>query len=667
MHILLLALTQAQLQLVPQPREIAVLRSQPLPQGIAVTVPANADDRFAVADLLDHLRERGIRTAATGSARIVIRRVALDPAMREEGYVIVPDTVARRLTVQANTAAGVFYALQTIKQLIEGSGAGATIHFARVRDWPAMRWRGVHDDVSRGPFPTLEFQKKQIRTFAAYKINTYSPYFEHTLQFASHPIVAPPGGSMSREDVRELVAYARRYHIQVIPEQQTFGHLHHLLKWELYGATGETQRGHVLAPDQPRSLEIVKETFAEIDSLFPGRFLHIGADETFELGRGQTAERVRTEGIGPVYLGYLTRVANALAPTGKQLLFWGDVAQNHPELVGSLPKNLSAVAWGYGARPSFDNQITPYRNAGIETWIAPGVSNWNRVYPDNDVALRNIQRFVADGQRLGAVGVLNTSWDDDGDALFNQTWYGILFGASAGWQPGEADTAAFARAYGRVFHDDATGSIDAAQQKLAAAHARLRPAGGASTYLFWLDPWSAEGQVASRQVLPLASDVRVLAESALVHVARARAATPRLRERDALDALELGARRIDFLAAKFQFADEVARMYARAESLAADTGAAARSGAGRELSDISGINGRLQDLRDGFATLRQLYEDAWLRENHPYWRHNVLARFDLSTQLWIQRMDVVQAARREWQRSRKLPSATAVGIPAAVP
>src|SRR5205823_7488228 len=112
------------------------------------------------------------------------------------------------------------------------------------------------------------------------------------------------------------------------------------------------------------------------------------------------------------------------------------------------------------------------------------------------------------------------------------------------------------------------------------------------------------------------------AESALVNVANARRVQPRLRESDALDAMSLGARRVDFIGMKFQFADEITAMYARAA--AADTSRDGRTNAGRELSDIAGMNGRAQDLRDGYTLPRELYERAWLRESRPYWLSNVL-------------------------------------------
>ena len=409
---------QQPLFLVPQPREARVEREVALPRGVDIVAPADSADAFAARDLRDARREGGVLIASGGaSARVVLLRssapaakslmarskLAVDPAMRDEGYVLVPD--GNTLVVIGATAPGVFYGAQTVKQLVVGRGSRAVLRMAAVRDWPAMRHRGVQDDLSRGPVPTLDFMKGQLRTFAAYKINVYSPYFEHTLAYRGHPLIAPPGGGISREDVAELVAYARRYHIDVIPEQEAFGHLHHVLKYELYAPLAETPRGHVLAPGQPGSMSLIKQWFAEIDTLFPSKFVHIGADETFELGRGQTAERIRRDSIGPVYLGFLKDIVESIRKPGKKYLFWGDVAVNHPNLVRSLPKEMIAVPWDYGAGQSYDRQITPFTQAGIETWVAPGVSSWNRVYPNYNIAFINIRNFVRDGQRLGATGM----------------------------------------------------------------------------------------------------------------------------------------------------------------------------------------------------------------------------------------------------------------------
>jgi hypothetical protein len=229
--------------LIPQPREFEPQPNVSLAAGVNILVPGHdSDDRFAAADLASELKERGIRIGENAGAmhicllrdssplaqRVLSReKIAMDDAMRAEGYILLPGP--HESYIVAHTGAGVFYGVQTMKQLIKDGADGSVLLGCKIRDWPAMRYRGVHDDLSRGPVPTLEFQKKQIRTFAAYKINVYSPYFENTMQYASNPLPALPGGSISLEDAKALVAYARPYHVTIIPEQEAFGHLHKVL------------------------------------------------------------------------------------------------------------------------------------------------------------------------------------------------------------------------------------------------------------------------------------------------------------------------------------------------------------------------------------------------------------------------------------------------------
>jgi hexosaminidase len=654
--------------------------------GLFVSTGDDPDDRLAADELIGVLGTRGVpiarstasagvqvhlhRVGSAGANRALARvRAVFDTSMQLEGYVLA--TGPGVVDIVASTDAGIFYGVQTLKQLVVGAGATARVRGARIRDWPAMRWRGLHDDMSRGPIPTVEFQKRIVRQLAAYKINVYSPYFEHTFDYASYPLSAPPGGRVTPAEMRDLVAYARRYHVEVIPEQEAFGHLHLLLKNETHAPLAETPNGHVMAPGQPGAMEFVRKTFKELDATFPGSFFHIGADETFELGRGQTRARVleearrlkndEREGVGAVYLDFVTRIARELAPYQRKLLFWGDVAMNHPALVRTLPKELIAVAWWYDPIPSFDKFLQPFKDVGMTTWVAPGINNWNRVYPNNHNALINIRNFARDGQRYGSTGLLNTNWDDDGDALLNQGWMGILWGAAAAWQPGESSIDRFQEAYGPLFHGDTTGGVLEAELALIEAHRALTDAkvGDANTNLFWMDPWGAEGRVMSERILPIARTVRLAAERAIIGIRRARAAGTR--EPDALDAMELGARRVNLLAMQFQFAQQIAEMYTRAEASVADTDPATTPV--RDLGDASGINGRLQDLRDEYAIAKDLYVDLWKRENRPYWLTNVAVRFDQSMMRWITRADAVSHARAQWYRTRVLPRAADIGFP----
>lgn len=668
----------APIPLIPLPREVVRGVRVSIASGIAVTHAGSGDDAFTARDLAESLAERRIRVdtvATTGRYRIELirlgtaratqvmrdHRMVFDTAMSAEGYLLLADSSATHII--GATSRGLFYGAQTLKQLVTGAGARAELQAASIRDWPAMKYRGFHDDLSRGPIPTLAYQKAQIRRFAAVKLNVYSPYFEHSLAYAGNPLIAPPRGAMTREDVRELVAYAAKYHIDVIPEQEAFGHLHHVLKYEIYSDLAETPHGHVLAPGKPGSMELIKSWFAQIDTLFPSRFIHIGADETVELGRGQTRDRVKAEGLGTVYLQFLRDVNTALKPTGKRLMFWADIAMESPQLVRILPREMVAVCWDYWSFNGFERCLKPFKDAGMETWVAPGVNNWNHVYPNNAVALRNIQAFVRDGQAYGATGVLNTNWDDDGDALFEQVWYGVLFGAAAGWQQGESSIPEFERAYGRVFHGDTTGKIDEAQRKLTAAHAALLQTnqGDGRSELYWLDPWSTEGQIVSAKIRPGLRQLRIQAESALVLIAQARAQQPDLREQSALEAMEVGARRLDFIGMKFQFADEIAQMYARASTpINAQTN--------EDLNDIaSPLNGRIGDLKEGYVLGREVYEHAWANENRPTYLGNLTNRYDASAQLWIGRHDKIRAAMAQYRRNKTLPRMEELGIPRPAP
>jgi hexosaminidase len=335
--------------------------------------------------------------------------------------------------------------------------------------------------------------------------------------------------------------------------------------------------------------------------------------------------------------------------------------------VGTLPKDMIAVSWHYDAKPDFTKNLEPFLKSGLETWVAPGVNNWNRVYPDNNEALGNIKNFVRDGQKLGAKGMLNTVWNDDGEGIFDENWFGLLFGAAAAWQPGESSDENFIASYGQAFHGDETGKISQAQQEVMAAQAVLRKADlyGAEDGYFWVDPFSPEGRQVAAKLMPVVSELRLHAEKAITLLSQARAAG-KLDNQEALDALELGARRIDFIGTKFQFAQECADLYGKAQAAAASGDKNRWDEVGEAMYTIGSNNGRLEDIRDGYAQLGQLYKDAWLRDNRPYWLAVNMARYDRAAQLWVGRSMAWQVVIQKWDATHTLPPAEQVGLPAAV-
>ena len=136
-----------------------------------------------------------------------------------------------------------------------------------------------------------------------------------------------------------------------------------------------------------------------------------------------------------------------------------------------------------------------------------------------------------------------------------------------------------------------------------------------------------------------------------------------LRETAAIDALELGARRMDFIGLKFQLADEIAEGYQRAFAMQNTKDRKQRMDVSRELSDINGVNGRIQDYIDGYSLMRDLFEQAWYRSNRAYGLRPVLEKYDYNIGIWEARSDRVHSAQRQWSDTHTLPPAGDLGIP----
>ena len=582
--------------------------------------------------------------------------INLDDKLGEEGYALYAST--ERVIIAARTGQGLFYGAQTLRQLIDrGDGKRATCQAVAIKDWPTMRWRGVHDDISRGPVPTLDYMKKQIRTCAAFKLNMFSLYIEHTFDYQKHPLIAPKEGALTADDVKQLVEYGKRYYVTIVPEQQAFGHLHHVLKNEIYNEIAETPHGHVLAPVNEKSYEFIKDIYSELVPLFPGPLFHIGADETFELGRGQTKARADEVGLGLVYIEHLKRVAEIVKPYNKRLMFWGDIAIKYPKLLDIMPKDVIAVAWNYNAGAQFDDLLKPYKDAGIDIFVSPGANNWNRIFPNFDTAFINIKNLVRDGQKYGALGMLNTTWDDDGEALFAMTWPAIVFGAACSWQEGEAGIENFKSKYDWAFYRNTDNTFRDAIQSLTRAHSILRAAGAgeANDEAFWTNPFSEVGASYIEKAAAAAKDVRLEAERALASLYRNRAKAKA--NLDTVDYLIFAALRLDLLGMKIQFAIEMNKYYWEAYLNMSN-----RSLVLRNLNEIASVNARLQDLRDQTTRLRGMYSDLWTRENRPYWLGNVVVRYDNLASLFQSKIQAVQEAKAQYREQSTLPTPQQMGF-----
>ncbi len=660
------ALAADQLKLIPYPRQVEQREGTftiSATTRIVLSPKYAKEDRLAAEMLAEEIESAaGIKTKIVTAAVVPPNSIRLsrlgDAAVGDNGfhadtdeaYLLLADS--HRILVAGKGAPGLFYGVQTLRQLLVPVGKKVVCPAISIKDWPTMQWRGVHYDLSRGPIPTLAYMEKVIRTMAEYKVNLFSLYLEHVFDFPDQSIIAPKEAAITPAMVRELVTYAEKYHVTILPEQQAFGHLHHVLKWEMYSDMAERPHGHVLSPENPKSYEFIKSMYSQLVPLFPGPLFHIGADETFELGLGQTKAKADEVGLGRVYLEHVQKVAAIMQPYHKRLMFWGDIAMHYPELLKILPKDVIAVAWQYNDKSNFDAELKPYKDAGLDLFVSPGVNNWNRIFPNLNVAYVNTRNFVRDGQKYNALGMLNTVWMDDGEALFGMNWSPLVLGAACSWQQGECSLDQFSDAYDWAFYRNQDHSFHDALMKLAATHTLLKGVNlrDAEDNAFWIDPFSEAWADYAAKALPIAHDLRMDAETALDMLYRNRDKV-RLHA-DTIDPLLLAGYRLDLLGMKVQFMAEIGDYYADAVG-----NAAANRRGNRDLSEISGTNARLQDLRDATTRVRDMYAAEWLRENSPYWLGNVTVRYDnLASSIQAKITELHSVSRKD------LPSATEIGF-----
>jgi hexosaminidase len=660
----------ARIQVIPGPKQITTGESAfaiSRDTRVSLADSKSAEDRFAAQDFIDDVvatadvrlaigsSRRQILIGSINNARIAeaLRKISIDvPAsLNDEGYVILADS--RQVIVAGKTPAGTFYGLQTLKQLVRGEGANAFIPSVKIVDWPTMRWRGVSDDISRGPVPTVDYIKRQLRTFAYFKLNMHSFYMEHTFASESHPLIGPEGGSLTPAEIRELVGYARKYHIEVVPEQQTFGHLHKALRLQKYADLAETPYGDVLSPQQPGSYKLVADWYRELNELFPGQFFHIGADETFELGEGQSRAQAQAKGVGAVYFEHLNRVRDLLKPYNRKLMFWGDIALSHPELIGNVPKDLIVMNWQYGARDDFWSSIKPFQDAGLQQFVCPGANNWNQIFPNLEAASKNITNFVRDGQKAGAMGMMNTTWDDDGEALFEMTWHPIALGAAASWQEGVVDIVEFDGNFDwSFFRNDGYQFVKAAR-----ALGRVNSTLGIATSndIFWRDPFTTQFQTLARNNAERIKQMRLMVEDAneslIRNEKRAR------RNASAIQPMKFAAQRFDHLGRRYQMVQKFSDEYWNAYLNLGDRAKA------RKLRYYHGaIYNNNREMAEELAILKEDYRRQWLAENRPYWLESVLARYDQMISIWLTKSRQMDEAMRKYQATSTLPDPEEFGM-----
>ena len=620
---MLAVLALVALHVLPRPDSISAASCSGGTIAVPQTVDASAD-AGGVDEIDERWRALHIGTLRRSGAASI--RFQHDSSLAPQAYRVRVDS--RGVKIASSGGDGAFDAMVTLAQLPVRENGRWRMPCVAISDAPALRWRILSDDVSRGPLPTLQYFEERIRTIAAFKMNGYSPYMEGVFASPADPLPAPLDG-ITPAQLSELQRYAARYHVAFIPEQQTFAHMHQTLRLERYADAAELPHGFLISPGSSDGQAYLARIIAqELEAVPHPPFFHIGSDETATLGEGTTAGYVaQNGGRSAVFAQHVNAMARIIAPSGARVMLWDDAIENDPSIMAHLPKSAVIVNWHYGSEPSYLPYIDRIASGGLEQMVAPGANNWNELFPDTAIAIPNERRFIDEGKSRRVFGLFQTVWHDDGETLFEATWYPVLYGASSAWERGDVDPQRFLSDFPHAFFgvDDARFAGDL--QKLSDAE---RIAGTSSDKAFWGDPFNAFD--ASRMSGADLSRMRLDAEAVESHLLSAR---PPLHVNAAFVEF-LAARRFDALGRRYQIADEVRRYYADATAHPADG-----------VRDLFWCKYWLWEQRDSDEELAGLYERAWRYENRESHLASVLERFHLDAQQAIRRADAIDRATYE--------------------
>lgn len=375
-------LDKGYVSIVPRPRHIeeksAVFR---WPAQVRIAA-VSAQERDVATLLIDFLHQKGVQgqLATPGSAAAEVHLAAspnTNARIGAEGYglQVSPGSV----TITANSGAGLFYGLQTLEQITHGSAQRALFtKAATIEDWPAFRWRGMHLDVSRHFYP-VPIVKRYLDVAAHYKLNTFHWHvtddqgwrveikrYPRLTQIGSCPAGTEMGraptetdgkrycGFYTQSQIRDVVAYAKRRNVTIVPEIEVPGHSaaalasypelachsvpYHVRK--IWG-TGETD---VYCPSE-RTFAFLENVLSEVIGLFPGRYVHLGGDEVSTQAWHNVPlvralmRRERIADYAGVQAYMMRRMERYLKSRGRRMVAWDEV------LNGGVSRDAAIMSW----------------------------------------------------------------------------------------------------------------------------------------------------------------------------------------------------------------------------------------------------------------------------------------------------------------------------------
>ncbi len=583
------------------------------------------------------VREESIRRISTdfiflGSPRSAYAKVwlkrekaVLHAQMEGEGYLL--EVSQDAVVIVAESPGGRFYGVTTLGMMFEQQKKSVTLPGVLISDWPEQRFRGVTDDISRGQMSTMENFKKIIRFLARHKLNVYSPYIEDVFILKRHPLLGKGRGELTAAEVKELDAYAKQYHVALIPIFETLGHWENNLVLPEYVQYAEFPGASGLNVANDAIYPLLDGMIGEVSAAFSSPYFNIAADESMNVGLGGSKAKVAASDIATVHAEHYAKLFEILKKYKKKPMMYGDIILNNPKILEKIPKSVVIIDWQYDPADRYPTTLT-FKNAGFPFIVSPSVLNYNNPFPNYLNALLNIRNLTQEGCANGSLGVLTSSWGNNGgETLRELNYYAYAWTAECAWRPTESDLERFdERFFTDFFGDQRAGLAGRAVYALLSSTLNR-----INWHEFWRHPFlparssspaMAERLESLRSTIPLIRHFLYELNSTAT------------RNREHIRALEFVVKLEDWFARKIALTNEL-----RSAVEATATGVAARA----ELDDALARSRKLvTDLRQ----LKLEFSTLWLETNRSANLHYLMMRYDRQIQYWEDALRTIELERR---------------------
>jgi hexosaminidase len=551
-----------------------------------------------------------------------LHRVAFTTDMKSEGYVL--SVSQDGVVILGESATGRYYGVMTLLQILESQKKGLVVPGVFIRDWPQQRFRGISDDLSRGQISTMENFKKIIRFLSHHKLNVYSPYMEDIFVFKKYPSIGKGRGELTTAEVKELDAYAKKHHVELIPTFETLGHWENILMLPEYVSYAEFPGAHTVNVSDEAVYSMLDDMIGQLCDAFSSPSFNMAADESWDVGLGANKDRVAASDLATVHAEHYKRLFDIIRKHKKKPMMYGDVILNNPAILDKIPKDVVIIDWHYGASDTYASPAT-FKSAGFPFVVSPAVWNFTGPFPNYINTMINIRNLNRDGFLCGSLGLLTSNWNDyGGEDLREFNYYGYAWTAECAWRPLEADVERF----DSVFFPEFFGSKEAGLLGQTAYALLSNPL----NQINWNELWRHPMLQPKPSQVPMLWRLQSL-ESTMPIV------------RQAASELQTVSSDEKFQGRAMDFVARLSQWFARKNSIADRLRMAVRDTVNVVMKDsVRTVFGG--DMRALLADLRQLKENfrsLWLETNRSAGLELLMVRYDRQIAHWEETLHTLEA------------------------